>query len=347
MCCDTLQQHSVITEGGSWISLVLFFFFTIYIHYIFFRAFFKWNSSRDKQLRKKKSHCSGLGWDLQPPLLTNTPPSPSAVFSPGGCPAPPINTDRGLQRRWEMRKELDIRSSKRPRSGFSFEAEEGRGGEGSGWGWGSTVQWLGGQTGSAKGPIIGAFGVCTGQDACLVLLGPPALQQGGQIVIGVLLVLPLPLPAEAELLSLLECPGLLLGLRGTCTWRREEGGSERNHTGEGPSCPPPTQPQPPWQRHQPVLRAEVVLLLLLAATPLALVIQWCSSAGKLSDPAGSLDAPRGSLRGGETAQHTAAGVNPAVTPSPALGCAKAAAPALLVRSSRCYWNMTCDGLLRF
>lgn len=29
-------------------------FFTIYIHYIFIRAFFKWNSSRDKQLRKKK-----------------------------------------------------------------------------------------------------------------------------------------------------------------------------------------------------------------------------------------------------------------------------------------------------
>lgn len=51
------------------------------------------------------------------------------------------------------------------------------------------------------------------------------------------------------------------------------------------------------------------MLLLLAATPLALVIQWCSSAGKLSDPAGSLDAPRGSLRGQETAQHTSSGVN--------------------------------------
>lgn len=70
--------------------------------------------------------------------------------------------------------------------------------------------------GSAKSPVIGAFGVCTGQDACLVLLGLPAVQQGGQIVIGVLLVLPFPLSAEAELLSLLECPGLLLGLRGTC-----------------------------------------------------------------------------------------------------------------------------------
>lgn len=74
MCCDTPQQHSVITEGGSWISLVcfvvfVFCFLTIYIHYICFRAFFKWNSSRDKQLRKK-SHCSGLGWDLLPtPVL--------------------------------------------------------------------------------------------------------------------------------------------------------------------------------------------------------------------------------------------------------------------------------------
>ena len=41
---------------------------------------------------------------------------------------------------------------------------------------------------------------------------------------------------------------------------------------------------------------DVVLLLLFAATPLALVIQWCSSAGRLSDPAVSLDTPRGSLR---------------------------------------------------
>ena len=54
---------------------------------------------------------------------------------------------------------------------------------------------------------------------------------------------------------------------------------------------------------EPVLLTEDVLLLLLAAMPLALVIQWCSSAGKLSDPTGSLDAPRGSLRRGETAQH--------------------------------------------
>lgn len=68
---------------------------------------------------------------------------------------------------------------------------------------------------------------------------------------------------------------------------------------------------------EPVLLPEDVLLLLLAATPLALVIQWCSSAGKLSDPAGSLDAPRGSLRRGETAQHTLFCINPTDAPGPA------------------------------
>lgn len=52
----------------------------------------------------------------------------------------------------------------------------------------------------------------------------------------------------------------------------------------------------------PVVFVDVVLLLLLAATPFALVRQWCSSAGRLSDPAVSLDAPRGSLGGRETAQ---------------------------------------------
>lgn len=88
-------------------------------------------------------------------------------------------------------------------------------------------QWSNGlvvQTGSAKSPVIGAFGVRTGQDACLVVLGLSAVQQGGQIEIGVLLVLPFPLSAEAEVLTLLECLGMLLGLRGTCTYRDREGG---------------------------------------------------------------------------------------------------------------------------
>lgn len=67
--------------------------------------------------------------------------------------------------------------------------------------------------GSAESPIIWALGVCTGQYACLVLLRPPAVQEGGQIEIGVLLVLPFPL--SAEILSLLGCLRLLLGLRGT------------------------------------------------------------------------------------------------------------------------------------
>lgn len=61
--------------------------------------------------------------------------------------------------------------------------------------------------GSAEGAVIGTLGVCTGQDACLVLLGLPAVQEGGQIEIGVLLVLPFPLPVEAEILSLWGCLG--------------------------------------------------------------------------------------------------------------------------------------------
>lgn len=64
---------------------------------------------------------------------------------------------------------------------------------------------------------------------------------------------------------------------------------------------------------RPVLLVDVVLLLLLAATPFALVIQWCSSAGKLSDPAVSLDAPGGSLGGRQTAQRTMFGISAAIT----------------------------------
>lgn len=76
--------------------------------------------------------------------------------------------------------------------------------------------------GSAEGAVIGTLGVCTGQDARLVLLRLPAVQEGGQIEIGILLVLSFPLPVEAEILSLWGCLGLLLGLRGarTCQGRR-------------------------------------------------------------------------------------------------------------------------------
>lgn len=109
-------------------------------------------------------------------------------------------------------------------------------------------------------------------------------------------------------------------------------------SGQTPLCDP--------QRDQPVLRAEVVLLLLLAATPLALVIQWCSSAGKLSDPAGSLDAPRGSLRGGETAQHTSASVNPAATPPTSSAAQRQELFALLIPADA-IGTWVCDGLRRF
>lgn len=73
--------------------------------------------------------------------------------------------------------------------------------------------------GSAEGTVIGTLGVCTGQDACLVLFGLPAVQEGGQIEIGILLVLPFPLSVEAEILSLWGCLGLLLGLRGARTYQ--------------------------------------------------------------------------------------------------------------------------------
>ena len=50
-----------------------------------------------------------------------------------------------------------------------------------------------------------------------------------------------------------------------------------------------------YSSDRPVLLLEVELLLVLAATLLAFVIHCCRSACKLSDPAASLDAPRGSL----------------------------------------------------
>lgn len=80
--------------------------------------------------------------------------------------------------------------------------------------------------GSAEGAVIGTFGVCTGQDACLVLLGLPAVQEGGQIEIGILL-LPFPLSVEAEILSLWGCLGLLLGLRGARTYQGIAGGDTK------------------------------------------------------------------------------------------------------------------------
>lgn len=73
--------------------------------------------------------------------------------------------------------------------------------------------------GSAEGAVIGTLGVCTGQDACLVLLRLPAVQEGGQIEIGILLILPFPLSVEAEILFLWGCLGLLLGLRGARTYQ--------------------------------------------------------------------------------------------------------------------------------
>lgn len=81
---------------------------------------------------------------------------------------------------------------------------------------------------SAEGAVIGTLGVCTGQDACLVLLGLPAVQEGGQIEIGILLVLPFPLPVEAEILSLWGCLGLLLGLRGASTYGGRAGVAQSN-----------------------------------------------------------------------------------------------------------------------
>lgn len=81
---------------------------------------------------------------------------------------------------------------------------------------------------SAEGAVIGTLGVCTGQDACLVLLGLPAVQEGGQIEIGILLVLPFPLPVEAVILSLWGCLGLLLGLRGARTYRGRGGVAQSN-----------------------------------------------------------------------------------------------------------------------
>lgn len=73
--------------------------------------------------------------------------------------------------------------------------------------------------GSAEGAVIGTLGVCTGQDACLVLLRLPAVQEGGQTEIGILLILPFPLSVEAEILFLWGCLGLLLGLRGARTYQ--------------------------------------------------------------------------------------------------------------------------------
>lgn len=77
--------------------------------------------------------------------------------------------------------------------------------------------------GSAEGAVIGTLGVCTGQDACLVLFGLPTVQEGGQIEIRILLVLPFPLSVETEILFLWGCLGLLLGLRGARTYQGRRG----------------------------------------------------------------------------------------------------------------------------
>lgn len=70
-------------------------------------------------------------------------------------------------------------------------------------------------SGSAEGPVIGALQVGVGQDARLVILGEPAMQQGRQIEIGVLLGLPFPRSAEHLVpVGRLAWP---LGLRGSCT----------------------------------------------------------------------------------------------------------------------------------
>lgn len=202
-CCDIRNQHIFITVGGSLIPL-FYYLYTLYI----FRAFSSEIPQRQVVVITQKSHCSCLQIRFSNPrsIQLDVFPLPEHWWTRDYKKRISLIQRRGIEQRglrWGLGEVSLVESN------------------------GLACQWQWWARGSTYSPIIWALRVCTGQNTCLVLLRLPAMQEGGQIVIGVLLVLLFPLSVEAESLSLLGCLRLLLGLRGRHTW---QGGNEKHRS---------------------------------------------------------------------------------------------------------------------